>query len=174
MAISKSVLHIFYNSYSEDRPSLFGISSILPFFVDVKESIAGHSEISLITNFGYCKFWVKILPQSEKNLINFVKYVLILFIRICSYLTTPNGPPLFFFYLGWGRKISCKINALFTDQAPACVWKKVLQLPEAEWCANTSCQWHPMTKTLSCKFHKWTERLLHTDNTYVKGTLYTI
>lgn len=98
MAISKSVLHIFYNSYSEDRPSLFGISSILPFFVDVKESIAGHSEISLITNFGYCKFWVKILPQSEKNLINFVKYVLILFIRICSYLTTPNGPPPPFFF----------------------------------------------------------------------------
>lgn len=83
-------------------------------------------------------------------------------------------PPLFFLTSDEEARYPVKLMLFLQIRPLHAFEKKVLQLPEAERCANTSCQWHPMTKTLSCKFHKWTERLLHTDNTYVKGTLYTI
>lgn len=67
---------------------------------------------TLKTNFGYIKFWVKIQPQSEKSYnfcwisINFVHQNLMkrLFFNEPEWL-------FFFFYSGWGSKISCKINA---------------------------------------------------------------
>lgn len=129
MAISKSVLHIFYNSYSEDRPSF--LVSILYFLSSsMSKSIAGHSEISWITanQLRYSKFCVKTQPQSEKSYqfcwkcINFVHQKLMKK-AVLLFLTTPNGF-FFSFYLGWGSKIACKINALFTDQVRACLWKK--------------------------------------------------
>lgn len=98
MAIHTSLYFIYFIIVIRRTGHLCLVSVLYFLSSSMSKSIAGHSEISLITNCGYCKFWVKILPQSEKYLINFVKYVLILFIRICSYLTTPNAPPPFFFF----------------------------------------------------------------------------
>lgn len=66
---------------------------------------------TLKTNFGYIKFWVKIQPQSEKSYnfcwisINFVHQ------NLMRRLFFNEPEWLFFFYSGWGSKISCKINA---------------------------------------------------------------
>lgn len=66
---------------------------------------------TLKTNFGYIKFWVKIQPQSEKSYnfcwisINFVHQ------NLMKRLFFNEPEWLFFFYSGWGSKISCKINA---------------------------------------------------------------
>lgn len=138
------------------RQAFFCISTVLHFFVNVKKYCKTLWKPTLGTSNFESKF-----NRSQKNLITFVEYLLILFIRIWwrgCFLTNPNG--YFFFYSGWGSKISCKINA-FYGSGPCMRLKKVLlQSPEVEWCANTSCQWHPTTETLSFKFHKWNERLL--------------
>lgn len=114
---------------------------------------------TLKTNFGYIKFWVKIQPQSEKSYhfcwisINFVHQNL--FKKLFF-----NEPEWLFFYPDEEARYPVKLTP-FYGSGPCMRFKKVLlQSPEVEWCAKTSCQWHPMTETLSFKFHKWTGRLL--------------
>lgn len=89
------------------RQAFFCISTVLHFFVDVKKYCKTLWKPTLGTSNFESKF-----NRSQKNLITFVEYLLILFIRIWwrgCFLTNPNG--YFFFYSGWGSKISCKINA---------------------------------------------------------------
>lgn len=89
------------------RQAFFCISTVLHFFVNVKKYCKTLWKPTLGTSNFESKF-----NRSQKNLITFVEYLLILFIRIWwrgCFLTNPNG--YFFFYSGWGSKISCKINA---------------------------------------------------------------
>lgn len=89
------------------RQAFFCISTVLHFFVNVKKYCKTLWKPTLGTSNFESKF-----NRSQKNLITFVEYLLILFIRIwwrSCFLTNPNG--YFFFYSGWGSKISCKINA---------------------------------------------------------------
>lgn len=89
------------------RQAFFCISTVLHFFVNVKKYCKTLWKPTLGTSNFESKF-----NRSQKNLITFVEYLLILFIRIWwrgCFLTNPNG--YFFFYYGWGSKISCKINA---------------------------------------------------------------
>lgn len=90
------------------RQAFFCISTVLHFFVNVKKYCKTLWKPTLGTSNFESKF-----NRSQKNLITFVEYLLILFIRIWwrgCFLTNPNGY-FFFFYSGWGSKISCKINA---------------------------------------------------------------
>lgn len=89
------------------RQAFFCNSTVLHFFVNVKKYCKTLWKPTLGTSNFESKF-----KRSQKNLITFVEYILILFIRIWwrgCFLTNPNG--YFFFYSGWGSKISCKINA---------------------------------------------------------------
>lgn len=89
------------------RQAFFCISTVLHFFVNVKKYCKTLWKPTLGTSNFESNF-----NRSQKNLITFVEYLLILFIRIWwrgCFLTNPNG--YFFFYSGWGSKISCKINA---------------------------------------------------------------
>lgn len=90
------------------RQAFFCISTVLHFFVNVKKYCKTLWKPTLGTSNFESKF-----NRSQKNLITFVEYLLILFIRIWwrgCFLTNPNGY-FFFFYAGWGSNISCKINA---------------------------------------------------------------
>lgn len=66
---------------------------------------------TLKTNFGYIKFWVKIQPQSEKSYNFCWIYINFVHQNLMKRLFFNEPEWLFFFYSGWGSKISCKINA---------------------------------------------------------------
>lgn len=112
---------------------------------------------TLKTNFGYIKFWVKIQPQSEKSYnfcwisINFVHQNLMkrLFFNEPEWL-------FFFFYSGWGSKISCKINAFLRIRSLHAFEKSIATITGS----RVVCKYILSMASYGFKFHKWTDRLL--------------
>lgn len=111
---------------------------------------------TLKTNFGYIKFWVKIQPQSEKSYnfcwisINFVHQ------NLMKRLFFNEPEWLFFFYSGWGSKISCKINAFLRIRSLHAFEKSIATITGS----RVVCKYILSMASYGFKFHKWTDRLL--------------
>lgn len=111
---------------------------------------------TLKTNFGYIKFWVKIQPQSEKSYnfcwisINFVHQ------NLMKRLFFNEPEWLFFFYSGWGSKISCKINAFLRILSLHAFEKSIATITGS----RVVCKYILSMASYGFKFHKWTDRLL--------------
>lgn len=134
------------------RQAFFCISTVLHFFVNVKKYCKTLWKPTLGTSNFESKF-----NRSQKNLITFVEYLLILFIRIWwrgCFLTNPNG--YFFFYSGWGSKISCKINAFLRIRSLHAFEKSITSITGS----RVVCKYILSMASYGFKFHKWTDRLL--------------
>lgn len=111
---------------------------------------------TLKTNFGYIKFWVKIQPQSEKSYNFCWIYINFVHQNLMKRLFFNEPEWLFFFYSGWGSKISCKINAFLRIRSLHAFEKSIATITGS----RVVCKYILSMASYGFKFHKWTDRLL--------------